>query len=148
MRIYLSFIFCFSFLFFAKAQSEEELKIRKSIDTVFEAMQSADSVLLKSVLSPDCSLRTVGIGKETVKYQNDKIEDFIKSIGTPRPTMKLEERLLDYKINIDDALAVAWTPYEFYVNDKLSHFGTNVFTLVKIDNNWKIVSIIDTRKKK
>ena len=35
-----------------------------------------------------------------------------------------------------------------YVNDKLSHIGTNSFTLLLENNIWKIVHIIDTRRKK
>ena len=40
----------------------------------------------------------------------------------------------------------------FYINEKLSHIGTNSFTLL-LENNpetsrWKIVHIIDTRRKK
>jgi hypothetical protein len=44
-------------------------------------------------------------------------------------------------------MAHAWTPYEFYVNGKLSHKGVNAFTFFKKDNSWKIVHLIDTRIK-
>jgi hypothetical protein len=47
----------------------------------------------------------------------------------------------------DEALASAWVQYEFYVNDKFSHKGTNLITLVKTNDFWKITAIIDTRKK-
>jgi hypothetical protein len=55
--------------------------------------------------------------------------------------------LLDYKIQIDEDLATVWTPYHFFVNSKLSHCGANAFTLVKIAGKWKIIAIIDTRRK-
>ena len=57
-----------------------------------------------------------------------------------------EERLLDYKIQQDGFTAQVWTPYEFYVNNKLSHSGNNAFSLVKENGAWKIIFIIDTRK--
>jgi hypothetical protein len=44
-------------------------------------------------------------------------------------------------------MAHAWTPYEFYINGKLSHKGVNAFTLYKDDGQWKIVHLIDTRRK-
>ncbi|HOD10564.1 MAG TPA: nuclear transport factor 2 family protein, partial [Flavobacterium sp.] len=40
-----------------------------------------------------------------------------------------------------------WTPYEFYVNEKLSHSGVNAFTLFKENEKWKIIHLIDTRRK-
>ncbi len=133
---------------YSYGQVNQELQIKNTINVVFEAMKSSDSTLLKTVLHPECTLQTVGIktGQPSV-YKKDKIQNFITSIGTLRPNTTLEERLLSYQINIDEALAIAWTPYEFYINGKLSHFGTNVFTLIKTDTSWKIVSIIDTRKK-
>jgi hypothetical protein len=45
-------------------------------------------------------------------------------------------------------MANVWTPYEFYINEKLSHIGVNSFTLLLENNIWKIVHIIDTRRKK
>jgi hypothetical protein len=65
---------------------------------------------------------------------------------TPEGT-NLDERILDYQIKIDGALASAWTPYNFYVNGNFSHCGVNSFQLVKMDDVWKIVYIIDTRRK-
>jgi hypothetical protein len=32
---------------------------------------------------------------------------------------------------VDGSMAHAWTPYEFYVNGKLSHKGVNAFTLLE-----------------
>jgi hypothetical protein len=44
--------------------------------------------------------------------------------------MKFQEKLLSLPIQIDVAMLHAWTPYEFYINEKLSHKGVNAFTLI------------------
>ena len=59
-----------------------------------------------------------------------------------------EERLLDYKINIDGNLASVWTPYQLYKNGELSYCGANLFTLVATEDGWKIMTIIDSRRAK
>jgi len=51
------------------------------------------------------------------------------------------------KILIDSQLASVWTDYKFYIGDKFSHCGVNSFQLVKLNDGWKIVYIIDTRRK-
>jgi hypothetical protein len=61
--------------------------------------------------------------------------------------MTFQEKLLSYTIQVDGAMAHAWTPYEFYVNGKFSHKGVNAFTLFKDKDTWKIIYIIDTRRK-
>jgi hypothetical protein len=62
--------------------------------------------------------------------------------------MKFEERILNYNVQIDGNLAHVWTPYEFYINDQLSHIGTNSFTLYNDNGKWQIIHLIDTRRKK
>jgi Putative lumazine-binding len=131
----------------AKAQTPEE-SIKATINTFFSAMYASDSVLMKSVMHPKSTLHSVNIsvGKPS-KLDETPMSTFYKAIGTKRPGVKLEERLLDHKILVDQDLASDWTPYEFYVNEKLSHKGTNVFTLVQLDGKWVITAIIDTRKR-
>jgi Putative lumazine-binding len=131
----------------ANAQTAEE-SIKATINTFFSAMYASDSVLMKSVMHPKSTLHSVNIyvGKPS-KLDETPMSAFYKAIGTKRPGVKLEERLLDHKILVDQDLATDWTPYEFYVNEKLSHKGTNVFTLVQLDGKWVITAIIDTRKK-
>ncbi len=63
----------------------------------------------------------------------------VKSIASIPNTMQFEELLLGHTIHIDGAMAIDWTPYEFYVNGKKSHSGVNVFTLYKDNGQWKIV---------
>jgi hypothetical protein len=71
----------------------------------------------------------------------------VKRIGGTPVDIKLDERILAYEIRIDGPMATAWTPYEFYVNGDFSHCGVNSFQLVKFVEGWKIVYIIDTRRK-
>ena len=111
-------------------------------------MYTRDTLLLKSTLHPDCTLKTVVIkNDQSANLKSETMGAFYKSISTIPKNVSLEERLLNHNILVDEALAQDWTPYEFYVNEKLSHKGTNSFTLVKIENAWKIIAIIDTRKK-
>jgi Putative lumazine-binding len=131
----------------ASAQKPEE-SIKATINTFFTAMYANDSILMKSVMHPKSTLQSVNIstGKPS-KLDETPMSAFYKAIGTKRPGMKLQERLLDHRIMIDEDLATDWTPYEFYVNEKLSHKGTNVFTLVQLNGKWVITAIIDTRKR-
>ena len=129
------------------AQSEESL-IKVSIDRVFDAMRANDSTLLKTVLHTSCFLKTVVKSKEgDVKLLEEPIQAFIKAIGTKREAYIYDERLLSYDIKIDGEMAVAWTPYEFYVNNQFRHCGVDVFTLMKTAEGWKIIGIVDTRRK-
>ena len=62
-------------------------------------------------------------------------------------TVKIEERITNYDIKIDDPLASVWAEYEFYIDGKLSHKGVDAFQLFKSNAGWKIIQICDTRRK-
>lgn len=128
--------------------SEQAKQIKQSISVFFEGLQTADTLKIQTVCHKEMKLQSImeknAIG--TLSFESNK--EFYKSIAGLPKNLKIEERLLGYKIQIDGSMAQVWTPYEFYVNDKLSHIGTNSFTLLLENNVWKIVHIIDTRRKK
>ena len=59
----------------------------------------------------------------------------------------MEERLTGWQCLIDDGIASVWTPYEFYFEGKFSHCGANSFQLIRVQGEWKITMITDTRRK-
>ena len=128
------------------AQNAEETAVKTTVHTLFQAMQKADSTMLKPLFSPGARLQTVINKQGDVTVRDEAIAGFINSIGKAKAGT-LDERLSGIDIKIDGDLATAWTPYVFYFQDKKSHCGVNAFTLVKIGGSWKIQTIIDTRRK-
>jgi hypothetical protein len=129
-----------------QAQNNDEKAVKTTVETLFKAMKSGDSSLVRSVVMDGARLETVlkdKAGKIVVK--SDKIDGFIKAIGTPHKEI-WDERISSIDIKIDGELATAWTPYHFYLDQKPLHCGANAFQLVKTADGWKIWSIIDTRR--
>lgn len=131
---------------FAQNVIAQEADVKKTIQIFFDGMQKGDTLKIKSVCK-DMVLQSVGESTKGTTLTTENTADFLKSIASIPNDIKIEERLLDYKIQIDGSLAHAWTPYEFYVNGKLSHKGVNSFQLFKDNGNWKIIYIADTRRK-
>ena len=118
------------------------------VEDFFIAFHTKDTVALRELCHPEIVLRTVANTKEGYKLEAENFDDFLKSIATIPANLKIFEKLIDYKVEIDGNLANVWTPYEFYVNDKLSHIGANAFTLYNDNGKWQIIHLIDTRRKK
>lgn len=129
------------------AQKEDDA-IKQSITTFFNGMHSNDTAMIKTSLDSTCFLYSIIQKKDgSTILQQDATADFFKQVVQLKGQL-LDEQLLSYDIKIDGAMAVAWTPYKFYFNGQLSHCGVNVFTLIKRNNQWKIMGITDTRRKK
>jgi hypothetical protein len=72
-------------------------------------------------------------------------EDFATRVGKPG-TSKIEERIHDPLVRIDNDLAVVWAPFDFYVDGKVNHCGTDLFNLVRQNGQWLIASVADTSR--
>ena len=120
-------------LFFAIKINAQNSNIKKSIDTFFEGLDTRDTLKIQSVCMPKFTLKSIeenGIMSNLVETQINK---FFKSIALIPSQMTIEERILSHQYFVDGTMAMAWLPYEFYINQKLSHSGVNVFMMHKDD---------------
>jgi hypothetical protein len=136
------------FLFIGVSSIAQKQDVQKVIEDFFVAFHQKDTIKLQSVCSDKIILQSIS---ESVtkgnKLSTESSAEFYKSISSIPSSMKFNEKILSYTIQIDGTMAHVWAPYEFYLNDKLSHSGVNTFTLFKEKDNWKIIYLIDTRRK-
>jgi hypothetical protein len=141
-RIYFLLLLLMSHFSFA-----QEKEIQQTIETFFKAFHLRDSIALKQVCSENLVLHSVSENAKGTKFSVEKASNFYKSIASIPTTIIFEEKIVSYKIQLDGSMAHVWTPYEFYVNGKLSHSGVNSFQLFQENGVWKVVYIMDTRRK-
>lgn len=131
-----------------EAQMEEQIKVKAAVDTFFEGFHKGDTALMKTVMMDKILMQTAYKSKEGKDVLiTDDPSKLIEAIANRPDNQKWDERLLDYSIQIDGNMANAWTPYEFWFNDNFSHCGVNSFQLFKDGDQWKIIYLIDTRRK-
>ncbi|MFV8362388.1 nuclear transport factor 2 family protein [Flavobacterium sp. ZT3P35] len=133
-------------LFLSVSLQAQNQEIKKVVETFFEAFHAKDTIQLKGLCDETLILQSISENAKGIKLSNESAQAFFKSIGSISKEVKFQEKILSYAIQIDGSMAHAWTPYEFYVNGKLSHKGVNAFTLFRKNNNWKIIHLIDTRR--
>ena len=130
------------------AQIDETAKVKSAIDTFFEGFHKQDSLMIRQVVSNDIMMQSIGKNREgEVNVRKQDFSKFLKSIVSIPEDKTFEEKLLDYTIKVDGNMANAWTPYEFWFNGEFSHCGVNSFQLFKDNGQWKIIYLIDTRRK-
>jgi len=121
--------------------------IKKTINTLFDGMRKGDSTMLRNAFHKDMVLQSVANKKDgSIALLTEKPGDFVKKVGTPHKEV-YDERITWGDIEIDGALASVWTHYKFYLGQTFSHCGVNFFQLMKTAAGWKIIYIVDTRRK-
>lgn len=132
------------------AQDNEKMKVKAAVDTFFEGFHKGDTTLMRTVLADKVVLQTAfknKEGKDVLRNDGDVLK-LLETIAKRPADQKWDERLLDYSIQVDGNMANAWTPYEFWYNGTFSHCGVNSFQLFKDGDQWKIIYLIDTRRRK
>ena len=137
---------CSSFAATSMAQTSED-DVKKVIQRLFDAMRNSDSVQILSIFTPDAMMQSVMKDKEgNTTVRKNQVQQFASTIGKMAKGAA-DEQIEFETIKLDGDLAFAWTPYRFILNGKYSHVGVDAFCLIKINGEWKIQYLIDTRRK-
>jgi hypothetical protein len=124
------------------ATTSEEQEVLAPINQMFDSMAKHDAVALKKPLLPGGTMVLMREGKP----HQLTFDAFADIIGKPGKN-QIEERIHDPLVRIDNDLAVVWAPFDFLVDGKVDHCGTDLFNLVRTDGKWLIASVADTGRK-
>jgi len=130
----------------ARAQSGQD-SVRAAVNLLLTAMKNADSAQLMSAFDDNAVLQTIVVdsnGKATA--HSYPVAEFAQAIGR-LPKGAADEQVHIESLKMDGPLAMVWAPYHFYYNGTLLHCGVDSFQLIRTGGVWKILYIVDTRKK-
>lgn len=141
-------IICLLFAHIGFTQSSDTENVKATIDRFFEGFHKQDSIIMLETIDKEMILQSIGKNRqgETV-LRSSEVGNFIKSIVSIPKDKSFKEDLLDYNIQVDGDMAHAWTPYYFYFDKNFSHCGVNSFQLMRKEGKWKIIYLVDTRRK-
>jgi hypothetical protein len=123
----------------ARAATPGEQAVLAPIQALFDGMTKRDSAAILQPVLPGSSLVLMRDGKPSQMT----FAAFAERVGKPGKT-HIEERIYDPIIHIDGDLAVVWAPFDFLVDGRVDHCGTDLFNLVRVDGKWLIASVADT----
>ena len=97
------------------------------------------------MLHPDARFHTVTRDGATHALRPGDPAAFLDMLGAA--TVPWDERVGEVDVRVDDGLATAWMAYRFYAGDAFSHCGVNAMHLVQDAEGWRILSLVDTRRR-
>jgi len=125
-----------------RAATPDEQAVLLPINEMFDGMAKRDAAAIKAPTLPGGTMVLMRDGKPT----QITFEAFAERVGKPGKT-QIEERIHDPLVRIDNDLAMVWAPFDFLVDGKVDHCGTDLFNLVRTDGKWLIASVADTGRK-
>jgi hypothetical protein len=109
---------------------------------MFHGMTERNPAAIRSAALPGTILVLMRDGKP----EQMTIDAFAEHFAKPGKA-HMEERIHDPLVRTDHDLAMVWAPFEFLVDGKPDHCGTDLFNLVHTGGKWLIAGIADTGTK-
>lgn len=123
-----------------------EVSVKNTVNSFFESFHARDAEGMQHWIHKEAVLRRTAPnenGIQALRAQN--FEDLINGVASIPETTLFEEKLVSYTVQIDGPLAHVWTPYEFWMDNKLHHTGANSIQLFQEGGMWKIIYLVDSR---
>ncbi|WOI23656.1 nuclear transport factor 2 family protein [Nonlabens ulvanivorans] len=125
----------------------EKVKPADAVIKFFEYFHQKDTLAMREMMADKVTINSLIISESNGRRVIDTtVDDFLKGIAQIPDSVSFEERLIQIKTTNSVDIATVSTSYEFYMNKGFTHNGTNVFTLIYIDDKWMVAGITDTRQ--
>ena len=118
----------------------DENEVFVPINLFFDGLSKRDASAIEGSAIPGATFVSMQYGT----LEQITFEQLAQRVGAG--TTHIDERIHDPLVRVDHDLAVVWAPFEFRINGKLDHCGTDLFSLVH-DGKWLIASLSATLRK-
>lgn len=145
MRWVVLAIISLSFCYSTAQGPSEHRAVEHSIQQFFKAFHEGDTAAMRKWMHPQMLLQSIGKAPNSKLITEDP-KALLRAIAQRPQKPVWREELISININIDGNHAQVWTPYRFWLDDQLSHCGANHFSLIKQQDKWSIIYLVDNRK--
>ena len=130
----------------AQSGNSEKDAVLKAVQIFFDTMAAKDVEGARAILQPQGRFHAMGMrdGKPDVRAFSN--EEYFADLQASK--QKMRERTWNPEVSVHGLIATFRAPYDFWIDGKLSHCGTDVFDLIKTEDGWKIAGGVYTVESK
>ncbi len=118
--------------------SPETAAVLAVSDSALAAITRGDVVGFTDLMVPEAVLFPTRTSAGATRY---RLRTRAEQRATPFGG-KVTERGFRPEVRISGGVAMVWYPYDLYVDDRWSHCGVDVFTLIRAGGNWRIATMV------
>ena len=119
----------------------DESSVFVPINLLFEGLAKRDAAAIEASAIPGATFVSMQYGT----LQQMTFAQVAQRVA--KGTTHIDERIHDPLVHTDNDLALVWAPFEFRIDGKVDHCGTDLFSLVRKDGKWLIGSLSATLRK-
>lgn len=121
----------------AGAQSSAERDaVLQAVQVFLDTMTARDVEGARKILVPQGRFHVMDLAKPDSEPRSFSNEEYFAQLQASKQTMR--ERIWSPEVRVHGPIATVWTPYDFWIDGKLSHCGIDAFDLIKTAEGWMI----------
>jgi hypothetical protein len=126
----------------AQSGNADRDAVMKTVQAFFDTMTAADVEGARKILQPQGRFHAMRMrdGKPDVRAFSN--EEYFADLQASK--QKMRERIWNPEVSIHGLIATVVAPYDFWIDGKLSHCGTDAFDLIKTEEGWKLAGGVYT----
>jgi hypothetical protein len=130
----------------AHATASDEAAVLAVINAMFAALAAKDPAGIAAATWPEG--RATGTFVTDAGVHRATTTDWPTfAAGIARIPGKPAERNIGPHVHVDGDIAMVWTPYEFTLDGRFAHCGTNHLDLIRRDGQWRVLNATWTQRK-
>jgi hypothetical protein len=130
------------------AFAADSAAVMQVVRNLFTGMRTRDTVLMRAQFHSSATMRSAAYDRNAkAEIKEDAPGEWIGGVASAPANLFLDERLGPPVVHVDGNLATVWVYYEFWLGDRFSHCGADVFTFGRSAEGWKVVFVADSRRR-
>ncbi len=117
----------------------EEDRVLATVNAFMAGLETKDADAMRALVTEPGFLAMVEERDGPDRVALTDLDSVIGSLAGSQAD--LSEPLYDPWVNVDGPVAMVWAYYDLLVDGEVSHCGVDIFTLLRIDDDWKIATI-------
>ncbi|MEL1251268.1 nuclear transport factor 2 family protein [Aurantiacibacter gilvus] len=117
----------------------EEAQVMAVVDAFMAGLAAKDAEAMTALVTEDGYLALVRPMEDGDRTQSMLLTDAAGGIASI--PSDIAEPTWDEVVMVEGPVAMVWAPYAFLVDGERSHCGIDIFTLMRVDGEWKIATV-------
>jgi hypothetical protein len=126
----------------AQSAVAEHDAVLKAVQVFFDTMNARDVDGAREILQPQGRFHAMRMQNGKPDVHAFANEEYFADLQASKQTMR--ERIWNPDVRIHGLIATVTAPYDFWIDGKQSHCGTDVFDLIKTEKGWRIAGGVYT----
>ena len=123
----------------AQETPSDEEAVLETVTDFMTAFDAKDSAAMLALLAEDAYLAMIEEREGEDRSDSLALAGLVTNLAAA--PVEIAEPLDIRAVMVDGPVAMVWADYGFYMDGEQSHCGVDIFTLMRIEGEWKIATI-------